>query len=183
MLRLLSIDLVGVDRIHVSAHTQQLIRFSPREDWDGTYRRVKGGAVGAPNAFFPIVASEALGTLTRPDGSKHDFFAQDIEGDYQGTGITLNLAGGLYNLTEKSISRRGRYHFFKYGENLILDLEPYEAATDVGGRRTYILLTQGGPEDKVVAMKLRQAQIRSQSVIPLYRPDIELERSDIQGIK
>ena len=183
MLRLLAIDLVGVDRISVSAHSQQLNRFSPREDWDGTYRRALGTPAVAPGGFTPLLASDALGTLSRPDGSKFAFHAQDLEGSYQGSGFALRLEAGIYQLDERAASRRGRYYFFRYRDSLILDLNPYETATEPSARRTFILHVQGDARESIGGLTLQPAQISSDSVTPSFRPDIELEHIMAQGTR
>jgi hypothetical protein len=184
MLRLISVDLVGVDRIRVNAHAQQLIRFSPREDWDGTYRRyAEATAVKKPEGFVPLLAAEALGSLAGPGGLQYEFYAKDLEGSYQGSGFALELEGGIFRLKERNSSRRGRYYFFRYKDFLVLDLDPYEEATEPSGRMTYILLAQAGPGKSVGGMKLRPAQVSSGAVVPLYRPDIGLEHIEAQGTK
>ncbi|MCX7026223.1 MAG: pallilysin-related adhesin [Spirochaetes bacterium] len=184
MIRLLSIDLVGVDRIHVNAHAQQLARFSPTEDWDGTYRRFAGPAAAARrDGFVPMLAARPLGSLEGSGGVKFDYFIHDLEGSYLGTGFALVLEGGLYRLAERSESRRGRYYFFKYRDLLILDLDPYEEATDPKERRTYILLVVAGPGNSIAGMRLRPAQTASGAVLPLYKPDIVLKRINSQGTK
>jgi hypothetical protein len=184
MLRLLSVDLVGVDRIRVSAHAQQLARFSPREDWDGTYRRFAGAAsTKNQDGFSPLLAEAALGSLTDPEGRKYNFYARDFEGSYQGSGYCLELKGGIYRFKERSGSRRGRYYFFAYRDYLVLDLDPYEETAEPAGRMTFILLVQGGPGGSVGGMKLKSARVSSGAVLPLYKPDIELEHSAVQGAK
>ena len=169
MLRLLSVDLVGVDRIAVNTHAQKLARFSPSEDWKGTYRRYTGPTEAKrTDGFIPILASDAFGIP---------------EGKYSGSGFTLDLEGGLYHLEDRSGSKRGRYYLFRYRDFIVLNLSPYEESTDPSERRTYILFAHTEPNRGIDGIKLRLARLTSEAIIPDYKPDIELKRIVAQGSK
>ena len=58
MIRVLGVDLVGVDKVRVSATTQQVVKFAVKEDWNGTYRRYAGETAVSTQAFIPRLGAQ-----------------------------------------------------------------------------------------------------------------------------
>jgi hypothetical protein len=167
MMRLISVELIGVDRIKVNAFTQQFLQFPVPEDWNGTYRRF--AAPEAKNTF--PVHIEIL------DSKKWA-----IEGSYRSEdSFFLNLNNGTYDLLIANIREKGAYSLFQMGDSLVLDLLEDLGASNPRNRRTYIVEMTKPMEGQAVKMILKPAVILADRVAPLYRPDIALHGNADQG--
>jgi hypothetical protein len=167
MMRLISVELIGVDRIKVNAFTQQFLQFPVPEDWNGSYTRYTPSASDNP----PSMSIQIL-----------DAKSQDIEGTYQSEdSFFLELRDGAYYLSTPTSKEEGTFSLFQMGQTLVLDLLENPRATDSRSRRTYIIEMSPIMEGHTAKLTLKPAVILADRVAPLYRPDIALHVFTGQG--
>ena len=185
MLRLLGIDLVGLDKVRVRATAQQIVKFAMREDWNGVYRRADAGDLpprtqetmrkaptGAPEGApvggtfqVKIAGSDAKISLRRGD----------FAGPYAGAGGTeLDLLEGTFRLAESGSLFKGYYSIFQLGDSTILDLSLIDDISLPSGRLCYIVEVKSGKNRRIGALILKPARILPDRAEPLYRPDLVL---------
>ncbi|PKL06720.1 MAG: hypothetical protein CVV53_02860 [Spirochaetae bacterium HGW-Spirochaetae-9] len=177
MLRLLGIDLVGIDRVRVRATAQQIVKFAMREDWNGVYRRVDSGD-------FPLQAKGTMRTLTEDslfqvafDGSKAKATLRrgDFDGFYAGAdGIRLDLAESRFRLEQKGEFSKGYFSIFQVGDTTILDLSLIDDSSIPSGRLSYIIHVRSGKNRRVGSLVLKPARILADTAEPLYKPDLTI---------
>jgi len=178
MLRLLGIDLVGIDRVRVKATAQQIVKFTMREDWDGVYRRAnaedldsrtQGAMRKAPEEGpFPvgIDGSDVMASLRR----------EHFAGSYAGAGgIELDLIeGAAFRLGQSGSRSKGYYSIFQVGDSTVLDLNLVDETSLPSGRLSYIVKVRADDTRSVATLVLTPARILSDRAEPLYRPDLIL---------
>ncbi|TXT41958.1 MAG: hypothetical protein FD137_2430 [Spirochaetes bacterium] len=129
MQRLLTVDLVGVDRIRVRAAVQQFHQFPIREAWNGIYERVKEKP------------ATSEGSSDRADSS--------IQGEYSSeAGQRWLFKEGAYTLEDQGYKEEGIYMVKYYGHLKVLDMlrNVPTSATPSQSRKTYVV-TEVGPEN------------------------------------
>ncbi len=176
MLRLLGIDLVGIDRVRVRATAQQIVKFAMREDWNGIYRRAAADFPLQTQGKMRAPAEDSVFQVEFESGKKTVSLRQeDFDGFYAGAdGIHLELAGGMFRFRQAGGTSRGRYSIFQFGDFTILDLSLIDDASIPSGRLSYILRVRSGKNRKVGSLVLTPARIGADRAEPLYKPDLLL---------
>jgi hypothetical protein len=180
MIRVLGIELVGVDKVRVSATTQQVVKFAVREDWNGTYRRVSGEGAVQAGAFVPASGSGEM-ALPMEGAPNLDLRVSvaALEGYYaDGNGASLELAGGAFALKFQGRAEKGSYTLFRDGEKAVLDLELVDEKSIFSGRLSYLVTVRQGKGPGISTLILSPAEILEGGAEPLYKPEIRLIRID-----
>lgn len=178
MLRLLGIDLVGVDRVRIRATAQQIIKFAMKEEWNGVYKRVVGQDLGmgrdvlekmSGDEVFPVkIQNSAISLPLKPS---------DFEGYYASdSGISLELQASRFSLARGSIRSKGYFALFRMGDSTILDLNPIDEQSIPSGRFSYIVEVRPGKGPGIGTLVLKHARIRSDMAEQLFEPEIVLGR-------
>lgn len=177
MLRLLGIDLVGIDKVRVRATAQQIVKFAMREDWNGVYRRADAGDLPARTPGTMRKAPEDGTFQVRIAGSeaKASLQRRDFAGSYAGAGgIELDLLEGTFRMAQSGSLFKGYYSIFQLGDSTILDLSLIDEISLPSGRLCYIVEVRSGKNRRVGALVLKPARILPDKAEPLYRPDLVL---------
>ncbi|HWP67757.1 MAG TPA: hypothetical protein VN437_00560, partial [Rectinemataceae bacterium] len=178
MLRLLNVELVGVDRVRVGAIAQQIVKFAMREDWNGIYRRFTGPPPSSQaTALKPVPADKVFVVNIAGSTAGSALLPQNFEGYYGAeTGLSLELKAGNFLLREKGKTTSGYFSFFQIGGQTILDLSLIDEKNIPSGRQSYIVSVRTAKNGGVGTMVLRPAQILSDRAESLYQPDIILSK-------
>lgn len=180
MLRLLGIDLVGVDKVRIRATAQQIVKFALKEDWNGVYKRVAGQDV--PTRRSGLAKAPTDGPFTvRIEGSKVKMRLRpsDFEGFYASTsGFSLDLRANNFLFARVSGSSRGYYSLFNLNDSAILDLSLVDDKSILSGRLSYIIEVRPGKGSGISTLILKHANILLDKAEQLYEPDIVLSRFD-----
>jgi hypothetical protein len=180
MIRVLGIDLVGVDKVRVLATTQQVVKFTVREDWNGTYRRVSGEGAVPAGAFMPATSSSEIALPI--EGSQNNNLRVSLdtfEGCYaDGAGSSLELAKGAFVLKLQSRTEKGDYTLFRDGGKAVLDLERIDEKSISSGRLSYLVTVRPGKGSGISTLILSPAEILESGAEPLYKPEIRFTRID-----
>ncbi|MCE1195254.1 pallilysin-related adhesin [bacterium] len=178
MIRVLGIDLVGVDKVRITATTQQVVKFAVKEDWNGVYRRYAGEGT-SPGGAFPSVSGP--GAMALPiegaPGAALSLGAGGFDGFYaDGAGSSLELSGGDFALKVPGGASKGRYTLFRDGDRAVLDLELVDDRSIPSGRLSYLVSVRPGKGGKIGTLILSPARILEGGAEPLYKPEIRLTR-------
>lgn len=178
MLRLLNVELVGVDRVKVGAIAQQIVKFAMREDWNGVYRRFAGSNSLSPaSALEPAPIDKAFDVSIAGSELRRSLLLQDFEGYYRTEeGLSIELKAGNFLMEEGGKTRRGNFSFFQFGGQTILDLGLIDEKNIPSGRLSYIVSVRTAKDNGIGTMVLKPARILSDRAQSLYRPDIVLSR-------
>ncbi len=178
MLRLLNVELVGIDRVRVGAVAQQIIKFAMREDWNGVYRRFADSGSPSPVSLLePVPVDKPFGVAVIGLGSDAFLSLQDFDG-YYGTeeGVSLELKSGNFLMKTGTLTRRGNFSFFRFGGQTVLDLGLIDEKNIPSGRLSYIVSVRMAKERGIGTLSLRPARLLSDRAESLYRPDIVFSR-------
>lgn len=180
MIRVLGVDLVGVDKVRVSATTQQVVKFAVKEDWNGVYRRYAGDAAVPAGAFVPASAPEGIVLpVEGARGASLRIGVAGFEGFYaDGRGSSLDLSGGVFTLKRPGLSQKGSYSLFRDGEKAVLDLELIDEKSISSGRLSYLVSVRPGKGRGIGTLILSPARILEGGAEPLYKPEMRLARFD-----
>jgi hypothetical protein len=178
MIRVLGIDLVGVDKVKVSATTQQVVKFAVREDWNGTYRRYAGAGAMPVGAFVPVSGSGEIALpVEGAAGADLRVGAATFEGFYaDGAGSSLEMTGGAFALKLPGLEAKGNYTLFRNGDKAVLDLELVNDKSIPSGRLSYLVSVRPGKGRGIGTLILSPAKILEGGAEPLYKPEIRLAR-------
>lgn len=178
MIRVLGIDLVGVDKVRVSATTQQVVKFAVREDWNGTYRRYAGAGAMPAGAFVPVPGSGEIALpVEGAAGADLRVGAAVFEGFYaDGAGSSLEMTGGAFALKLPGLEAKGDYTLFRNGDKAVLDLELVNDKSIPSGRLSYLVFVRPGKGRGIGTLILSPAKILEGGAEPLYKPEIRLAR-------
>ena len=177
MLRLLGIDLVGIDKVRVKATAQQIVKFTMREDWNGVYRRANAGDLDMRAQGTMRKAPEDAPFLVEVDGSdaKASLQREHFAGSYTGaSGIQLDLVEGVFMLRQLGGLNKGYYSIFQLGDSTVLDLNLVDEASLPSGRLSYIVKVRPDKNRLVGTLILKPARVLSDRAEPLYKPDLIL---------
>ncbi|HWR11382.1 MAG TPA: pallilysin-related adhesin [Rectinemataceae bacterium] len=200
MLRLLGIDLVGMDRVRIRATTQQIVKFAMKEDWNGVYRRpTNDSAAASASGFGKISAGDRFGVDIDGSGASLSLKLEDFNGSYASdTGVRLDLAEGKFSMdwgeiasrdlpsrgvssrgvSSRGVSSRGFFSLFDAGDAVILDLSLIDEESIPSGRLSFIVGVRPGKNDEISALILQPARVLADGVERLYEPDLSLEKLD-----
>lgn len=177
MIRLLGIDLVGLDKVRIRATAQQIVKFAMKEDWNGVFRRPpeENTMLGAKS--FKVLPDETYFSVGL-DGSQAETVLrpEDFDGYYASeNGMRLDLVGGKFRLSPSS---QGFFSLFQVDDAVILDLSLIDDKSIPSGRLSYIVKIRLGKNDGISTLILQPAQVLSDRVERLYQPDILLRKLD-----
>lgn len=174
MLRLLGIDLVGVDKVRIRATSLQVVRFSIREDWNGVYRRVTGSnAVAASAAEAAPQTKEALLVPLEGSDREKSFQPGDFDGFYVSqSGSRLELADRRFIMTSGESVDKGYFSLFRAAGSTLLDLSFVDETSLPAGRLSYIVSVRTGKTGAISGLVLRSARVFSQGAQRTFQPDI-----------
>lgn len=157
MLRLLSVELVGVDKIRIQAVAQQFLRFPVREGWNGQYERA--GRDGL-ESLAGGKASSDLGDI--------------IDGDYKdGQGRIWSFSGGTYSIDGEGEGEKGFYMARESNGLAVLDLVQSPLPRSDSIRKTYIVSMPAGEAERLI---LSPAVRKMDAAELLYKPDLVLRK-------
>ncbi|MEW6550271.1 MAG: pallilysin-related adhesin [Spirochaetota bacterium] len=157
MLRLLSVELIGVEKIRIQAVAQQFLRFPVRESWNGQYERA--GRDG--------LESLAGGKASSDPGDI-------IHGDFKdGQGRIWSFSGGAYSMDGGGEGEKGFYMMQEAGGLAVLDLVQSPLPRSDSIRKTFIVSKAGEDAESLV---LSPAVRKIDAPELLYKPDIVLRR-------
>ena len=180
MLRLLGIDLVGVDKVRIRATAQQIVKFALKEDWNGIYKRVAGRDKAARRTSLEKAPTGGPFPV-RIEGSEANMRLKpsDFEGFYESaSGVSLDLKGNSFLYKRGSAEARGYYSLFSMGDLALLDLNLFDDKSIPSGRLSYIIEVRPGKGPGIATLILKHARILSDKAEQLYEPDIVLSRFD-----
>jgi hypothetical protein len=155
MHRLLTVELVGAERIRIQAVAQQFLQFPIKEAWNGVYERVKGKS-GITEA------SPARSTSS-------------LQGEYMSdSGRRWRFKEGSYSLEDQGYKEEGVY-IVKYYEHLqVLDMKrTFPVETSFSPTRKTYVVAKASAEDGGHFV-LSPAIILVDAVELLYKPDLIL---------
>ena len=178
MIRLLGINLVGVDRVRIGATTQQIVKFAMKEDWNGVYTRSTGESAPLKRSAFQK-AQDSEPFMVSIDGTRAELATkpEDFEGFYASeVGTQLELKAGKFNLVQSKSSSKGYYSLFRLGDSAMLDLGLLDDKSIPSGRLSYIISLKPGKNGRLSTLILKPARILSDRAEPLFKPDIQLEK-------
>lgn len=178
MIRVLGVDLVGVDKVRVSATTQQVVKFAVKEDWNGTYRRYAGETAVSTQAFIPASgAGETPIPVEGAEGRVLNVGIADFEGFYaDGEGSSLELSDGTFALKLPGRTEKGNFTLFRDGDKAVLDLELVDEKSIPSGRMSYLVSVRPGKGRGIGTMILNPAKVLEGGAEPLYKPEIRFTR-------
>ena len=178
MLRLLNVELLGVDRVKIGAVAQQIVKFAMREDWNGVYRRfADGGSPSPASALEPVPVDKPFDVAVSGLGSGVSLSLQDFDGYYRTEeGTSLELRSGAFLMKTGSLARRGNFSFFRCGGQIILDLGLIDEKNIPSGRLSYSVSVRMAKGQGIGTLALRPARILSDRAESLYRPDLVFSR-------
>jgi len=178
MLRLLNVELVGVDKVKVGAIAQQIVKFAMREDWNGIYRRFADSNSPSPaSSLEPIPIDKPFSVAVAGSERSCSLLLRDFEGYYRTEeGLSLTLKAGNFLMVEGDKTRHGNFSLFQFGGQTILDLGLIDEKNIPSGRLSYILSVRTAKDNGIGTMVLKPAHILSERAESLYRPDIVLSR-------
>jgi hypothetical protein len=183
MLRLLGIDLVGVDRIRVQAASQQFVKFALKEDWNGTYRRSRGESKPKEGSGFSLLPRDGPVTVQVPgSGTPVEVAVSALEGSYSGEADSvLALGNDGFRMEDRNGTISGRYSFFLAGKELVLDLILMDEKSVDRGRRSYAVSVELDEEKNVAKLLLDPVILMSDRAEPQYKPVLVFARTPDQG--
>jgi len=178
MIRVLGIDLVGVDKVRVSATTQQVVKFAVKEDWNGIYRRYAGESAVSAQAFVPASgAGEIALPVEGAESRALKVAIADFEGFYaDGEGSSIELSGGVFALKSPRRTERGSFTLFRDGDKAVLDLELVDEKSIPSGRLSYLVAVRPGKGGEIGTLILNPAKVLEGGAEPLYKPEIRFTR-------
>jgi hypothetical protein len=176
MVRILGVDLIGRDRIRLMATPGQVVKFPIREDWNGTYTRVKGRKEEAPGSLQSTVIESGI-YLPLEDNSDPLFTElSSIAGEFKtAEGAILTFSQDRFYYQEGPFFYRGAYPLYNYRGQPILDFELQDSTTIPAGRRSFFISLRKG-ESEEWQIILKPAKITSQGIEMLYKPDLVFSR-------
>jgi hypothetical protein len=185
LIQLLNIELIGMDKIKVRATSQQSVRFSTRENWNGEFRRYSGiQSIGPQPSIRPIPGGQGIIAPIQDSSGSAYITEKAIYGKYgnsEGLGLEFSQAGFEQSDPKTGASERGSYHFFVSDSSVILELVSLAADGRTESRKDYIFeLRQAGNEHNIV---LKPASMAEGKVSLIYKPDMVLARLKDQGSK
>ena len=185
LIQLLSIELIGMDKIKVRATSQQSVRFSTRENWNGVFKRFSGlQSTGPLPSIRPV--SDGQGIIAPIQGSSGSAYITEksIYGKFASSeGFNIEFSSSGFEQSDpKGLSlERGSYHFFMMDSWVILELVSLSEDGRSESRKDYVFeLRQTGGEDSLV---LKPALMTKGKVSLSYKPDIVLKRRKDQGTR
>lgn len=172
MLRLLGIDLVGVDRIRIQAASQQFVKFALKEDWTGTYRRSRGELKQKENSGLSLVPADRPVEVKAPGTtSRAAIMISALEGSYRSdAGAALVLEDGGFRMENRDGSISGRFSYFFVGEDLILDLYMMDERSMEKERSSYAVSIEPDGKGAVARILLDPVTMMADRAEPLYKP-------------
>ena len=172
MLRLLGIDLVGVDRIRIQAASQQIVKFALKEDWNGTYRRSRGELKQRESAGLSLIpADRPLSVKVPGTKSRAAIMISALEGNYRGEADTvLVLENGGFHMENRDGGISGRYSYFLSGDELILDLYRMDERSMEKERSSYAVSIVPDETGAVTRILLDPVAMMADRAEPLYKP-------------
>lgn len=174
LIRLLNIELVGVDRIRIRAYAQQSVRFALTEDWDGIYERYRQDRPAGPQSpLDPVLSGTSFAVSLENSTKSIPVRTEDFDGYYATEGgQSLDIDGEKFLMDGKKEKIKGYCSFFRLGASTILDLHPIDKKNLPAGRLSYEVSITTGKNRTISAMILRPASILADHVELLYQPDI-----------
>ncbi len=177
MIRLLGIDLVGLDKVRIRATAQQIVKFAMKEDWNGVYRRPSNENTTSRKESFKMLPAETSFSVGL-DGGEAEIALRlgDFDGFYASeNGMRLDLIGGKFRL---SLASQGFFTLFQVDDEVILDLSLIDDKSIPSGRLSYMVKIRLGKNNGISTLILQPAQVLSDRVERLYQPDILLRKLD-----
>ena len=178
MLRLLGIDLIGVDKVRIRATAQQIVKFAMKEDWNGVYERVLGQDAAARRSSLKKAPDNGP-FMVQIEGSaiKMPLKPSDFEGSYASeSGVSLDLLATKFVFTQKNSSAKGYYSLFSVGDSAMLDLNLIDSKSIPSGRLSYIVEVRPGEGHGISTLILKHARVLSDKAEQIYEPDIVLSK-------
>ncbi|MCE5255344.1 MAG: pallilysin-related adhesin [Spirochaetaceae bacterium] len=179
LIRLLDIELVGMDRIKVNAQSQQIMRFSTSEVWNGTYRRYKGGMPDSRHEpMSPIHEGGVFEAGVEGGAGKIMLGIEELEGSYTASGgRKLSLEKASFSLADGKQTASGNYSVFRMDSFMILDLHPIDRHGLPEGRLCYIFTVAAKGGKGIGTLILKPARICTDRAELLYEPDIRFVKN------
>ncbi|HEY9055014.1 MAG TPA: pallilysin-related adhesin [Rectinemataceae bacterium] len=171
--RLLTIDLVGVDKIEIGSFQRQTARFSPQEPWNGRYVRIAGTA---RTAFVALRAGAPQTSALPAFSPAGEASGSHLEGRFSSYAVSIELRGGKFAFGEADGTLRGFYELSELDGELILDLIVEDEPADPKGRRSFLVMGPAPGPDGVETITLREIRMKARSYEPLYKPDIIMRK-------
>ena len=178
MVRILGVDLLGKDKIRLMATPGQAVKFPIREDWNGTYERVRGRSKAPEGSLRRVNTGSAIDFPVQ-DSSQGVFLEiASIAGEYTTPdGHALSLSQNEFAYREGALSYKGTYPFYSYGQQLVLDFEVQDSRKIPSGRRSFFVSLRR-EDSESWGIVLDPAKISSLGVEHLYEPALVFSASE-----
>lgn len=189
LVRLLTIELSGVDRIRVRSIAQQSVRFAASEPWNGEYERVVGRKADTDERpMKSLDPGEIFSMPARGGAESRELRLSDLEGSYRALdGSTFHLAGSMgrleFSAKNGALTIEGQASMLLWNGLPLIDIMPARRKDAAAERKTYFVSASFTPSGGIATLRLERARIVAERAEPAYEPAIDFFRTDTQGTR
>lgn len=185
LLQLLNIELIGIDKIKVRATSQQSIRFSTRENWNGVFQRFSElKQKSAIPSIQPVPRGQGMIVPLQASNGSVYLTEKALYGTYalqDGISIEFSASGFVKSDGKAVVLERGSFCFFKSGSSVILEMVSLTEDGRSEKKNDYFLELRH--ENTKQQLVLKPALMAEGTVSLSYKPDLILELVLAQGSK